>query len=63
MDLSAEEQGRSSLDEARSPILDHDRGVDGNGPIAGDQSKDEHQFQKAISAWRSSLTACAKWRT
>ena len=54
MDLSAEEQGRSSLDEALSATVDNEAGVDGSLTGSGEQSKNEHQFQKAISVWRSS---------
>ena len=53
MDLSAEEQGRLSQDE-ETPDLDQTVAGDVERRLEGTGAS-EHQFQKAISAWRSEL--------
>ena len=53
MDLSAQEQGRLSQDEERSPASKGQNGnINGRQSHASDVIQNEHQFQRAIAAWR-----------
>ena len=52
MDLSAEEQSRPSPEEAHLNTPSDGINPDDTQPNGGHVAKDEHQFQRAISAWK-----------
>ena len=57
MDLSAEEQSRPSQDEGPPTSSSFGDAIADGRTNGTDAAKDEHQFQRAISAWRSQSAA------